>query len=142
MLMTIAEVSKKFDLSADTLRYYERIGLIPSVNRTSGGIRNYTDDDCKWGEFIKCMRGASLPVDVLIEYFTLFQQGDRTIEERKGLLIEQRNQLIAKMEDMQKTLDPLNYKIKGYEQVILTKEKELIKPEDERSLFASRQRIF
>ena len=127
--MTIAEVSKKFDLSADTLRYYERIGLIPSVSRTSGGIRDYTEEECKWVEFIKCMRGAGLPIDVLIEYFALFQQGDKTIKARKELLIRQRNLLIVKMEDMQKTLDRLNYKIDGYEQVVLTKEKGLIKPE-------------
>lgn len=56
--MTIAEVSKKFDISADTLRYYERIGLLPPVRRTSGGIRDYTQEDCNWVEFIKCMRGG------------------------------------------------------------------------------------
>lgn len=105
--MTIAEVSKKLDLSQDTLRYYERIGLIPSVNRNKGGIRDYTEEDCKWIEFIKCMRSAGLPIEVLIEYVGLFQQGDATIEARKELLIGQRKQLIARMEDMQKTLELL-----------------------------------
>lgn len=62
--MTITEVSKKYNLSADTLRYYERIKLLPSVNRTSGGIRDYTDEDCNWVEFIKCMRGAGLSVEI------------------------------------------------------------------------------
>ena len=65
--MTIAEVSKKFDLSQDTLRYYERIGLIPSVNRNKSGNRDYTEEDCRWVEFIKCMRSAGLPIEVLIE---------------------------------------------------------------------------
>ena len=58
--MTIAEVSKKYDISADTLRYYERIGLIPPVNRNRSGIRDYTEADCRWVEFAKCMRGAGL----------------------------------------------------------------------------------
>ncbi len=109
--MTITEVSKEYDLSQDTLRYYERIGLIPSVNRNKSGNRDYTEDDCRWVEFIKCMRSAGLPIEALIEYVGLFQQGDATSEARKELLSEQRKQLIAKMEDNQKTLEPLNYKI-------------------------------
>jgi DNA-binding transcriptional MerR regulator len=86
--MNIAEVSEKYSISQDTLRYYERIGLIPPVNRNKSGIRDYTEEDCRWVEFIKCMRGAGLPIEALIEYVTLFQQGDETIEARKELLIE------------------------------------------------------
>ena len=127
--MTIAEVSKKFDLTQDTLRYYERIGLIPGVKRKSR-IRDYTEEDCRWIEFIKCMRSAGLPIEILIEYVRLFGQGDATIEARKELLTEQRNQLIARMEDMGKTLERLNYKIERYEQTIIPIENELKKSED------------
>ena len=109
--MTITEVSKKYDLSQDTLRYYERIGLIPTVNRNKSGIRDYTDEDCKWVEFIKCMRGAGLPIEVLIEYVALFQEGESTIQARKEILIDQREKLLARMEEMQKTLERLNFKI-------------------------------
>lgn len=125
--MTIAQVSKEYNISADTLRYYERIGLIQNVNRTASGIRDYTEEDCRWVEFIKCMRSAGLPIEVLIEYVSLFQQGDSTIEARRDLLTEQRRQLLEKMEDMQKTLDKLNYKIDFYEKTIIPKEKELTK---------------
>lgn len=128
--MMIAEVSQKYDLSQDTLRYYERIGLIPRVNRNKSGIRDYTEEDCRWVEFIKCMRNAGLPIEALIEYVGLFQKGDETIEIRKELLVEQRKQLIAKMEDMQKTLERLNYKIAIYKQVVVEKEKELKKSKD------------
>ncbi|MDR3600950.1 MAG: MerR family transcriptional regulator [Desulfosporosinus sp.] len=128
--MMIAEVSGKFDLSQDTLRYYERIGLIPSVNRNKSGSRDYTEEDCKWVEFIKCMRSAGLPIEVLIEYVGLFQQGDTTIEVRKELFIEQRKQLLTRMEDMKKTLERLNYKIESYEQSVVKKEKELKRSED------------
>ena len=127
--MMIAEVSGNFDISQDTLRYYERIGLIPHVNRNKSGIRDYTEEDCRWVEFAKCMRSAGLPIEVLIEYVGLFQKGDGTTEARKELLIEQRNQLIIKLEDMKKTLKRLNYKIARYEQTVVEKEKELQKPE-------------
>lgn len=128
--MMIAEVSEKFDISHDTLRYYERIGLIQSVNRNKSGIRDYTEDDCRWIEFIKCMRSAGLPIEVLIEYVGLFQQGDATIKARKELLSEQRNQLMARMEDMQKTLERLNYKISVYEQAVIPIENKLKRSED------------
>ena len=61
--MTIAEVSRQNDLSPDTLRYYERIHLIPPVNRNSSGNRDYTDEDCRWVKFIKCMRSAGLSIE-------------------------------------------------------------------------------
>lgn len=127
--MNIAEVSRKFDLSQDTLRYYERIGLIPSVTRNKSGIRDYTEEDCRWVEFIKCMRNAGLPIEVLIEYVTLFQQGEATVAARKDLLLEQRKQLLLRMEDMKKTLERLNFKIDGYEQ-LAAKEKELKRTDD------------
>ncbi|MGE5474674.1 MAG: MerR family transcriptional regulator [Ignavibacteriales bacterium] len=123
--MTIAEVSKKYNLSQDTLRYYERIGLIPTVNRKKGGMRDYTEEDCRWVEFIKCMRNAGLPIEVLIEYVALFKQGDETIDARKRLLIEQRKLLIEKMEEMKKTIERLDYKIERYERGVVVKEKEL-----------------
>lgn len=123
--MTITEVCRKFDLSADTLRYYERIGLLPHVNRNKSGIRDYTEEDCKWVEFIKCMRTAGLSIEVLAEYVTLFQQGDSTVEARKELLIDQRNQLQTRVEEMQKTLDRLNGKIERYERSECEKEKAL-----------------
>jgi DNA-binding transcriptional MerR regulator len=123
--MTIAEVAKKYDLTADTLRYYERIGLIPRVNRTSGGIRDYGDEDCRWIEFIKCMRGAGLPIEALSEYVKLFQMGDDTVEQRKALLIEQRDILENRMKEMQNTLTRLNEKIRRYEELIVPIEDEL-----------------
>lgn len=113
--MTITEVSKKFDISQDTLRYYERIGLIPAVNRTSSGIRNYTEESCRWIELAKCMRSAGVPIEALIEYCALTQQGDSTITARKELLLEERRKILKKIEDMQQTLCRLNYKIDRYE---------------------------
>ncbi|HNW87598.1 MAG TPA: MerR family transcriptional regulator, partial [Candidatus Limiplasma sp.] len=70
--MTIAEVCKRYSLSADTLRYYERVGLLPAIKRTSGGIRDYSEKDCRWVEYIKCMRSAGVSVETLVEYVMLF----------------------------------------------------------------------
>ena len=124
--MKIREVSEKYEISSDTLRYYERIGLIPTVNRNESGIREYTELDIRRVDFIKCMRGAGLPIEVLIEYVGLVQQGDRTIEARKEILKEQRDLVAARIQEMQKTLTLLNHKIEVYEKAILTKEKDLV----------------
>jgi DNA-binding transcriptional MerR regulator len=128
--MKIAEVSEQSGMSSDTLRYYERIGLIPPVNRNGSGIRDYSELDVKRVEFVKCMRSAGLPIEVLIEYFKLIQQGDKTIEARKEILKEQRELLAARIAEMQKTLDLLDYKIEVYENAVLKKEKEIIQIED------------
>lgn len=120
--MTIAEVSKKYELSPDTLRYYERIGLIPPVPRSKSGIRDYDQSSCQWIELMKCMRAAGVQIEALIEYVALFQQGDGTIDARKALLIEQRDRLVARMAEMQQSLDRLNDKIRRYEAGLMTKE--------------------
>lgn len=123
--MTIAEVANKYELTTDTLRYYERVGLIPGIRRTSGGIREYQEEDCRWIEFIKCMRGAGLSVETLIEYVKLSQKGDETLERRKALLMEQRDALVNKIADMQATLARLNWKIARYESMVPPAENEL-----------------
>ena len=89
--MTIAEVSRQYDISADTLRYYERIGLIPPVPRNKGGIRDYDQESCGWIELMKCMRSAGVQIEALIKYVDLFQQGDATLDARKALLMDQRD---------------------------------------------------
>jgi len=124
--MKIAEVSEQFGLSVDTLRYYERVGLIPPVHRNESGIRDYNELDMRRVDFIKCMRSAGLPIEVLIEYVELVQKGDKTIEARKKILVEQREQLANKMAEMQKTLDLLDHKIEVYENAVLKKEKRII----------------
>ena len=128
--MRISEVSEHSGISTDTLRYYERIGLIPPVNRNRSGIRDYNEIDVKRVDFIKCMRSAGFPIETLIEYYGLVQQGDCTIDSRKDILKKQREQLVAKMEEIQKTLDLVDYKIEVYENVLLKKEKEIIQTED------------
>ena len=130
--MTIAEVSKKVNLSADTLRYYERIGLIPEVNRTESGIRNYTEEDLGWIEFSKCMRNAGMSIEALIEYIKLYKKGDVTLEARKQLLISQKDVIKERLEEIQNTFDRINYKIKNYEKILVEREKDLLKKKDKK----------
>ena len=120
--MTITQVSQKYGLSQDTLRYYERIGIIPPVPRNKSGIRDYDEVSCSWIELMKCMRSAGVQIEALIEYVALFQQGDETIGARKALLVEQRDQLVERMAEMQRSLDRLNDKIERYDQGLMTKE--------------------
>lgn len=118
--MTIKEVCEKFDITADTLRYYERVGVIPKVNRSKGGIRNYTEDDIKWVENAICMRNAGVPIEMLIEYVKLFQQGDSTIVERRNILLEAKEEIQKQLDKYQSTMDRLNYKILKYEEALMT----------------------
>jgi DNA-binding transcriptional MerR regulator len=125
-IMTIAEVSKHYELSIDTLRYYERVGLIPPVRRGKGGIRDYSDKDIEWVGFIKCMRIANIPIEALIEYVNLFKQGKDTQENRKTLLKEQRDQLAERITKLQEILEKLNFKIENYGTAVLEVEKKLV----------------
>ena len=97
--MTISEVSKKYNITADTIRYYEKEGLIPTVPRNKNGIRDFDENSCGWIEFIKCMRSAGLEIETLKRYVSLFRQGTKTVKERKILLEEQREKLLKKQEE-------------------------------------------
>lgn len=125
--MTIAEVSKKTGLSTDTLRYYERIGIIPEVERSESGIRNYTDRDLGWIEFSKCMRNSGMSIESIIEYIKLYNKGDATLEARKQLLVSQRDAMQEKLNELQATLDKLNKKIENYGNQMSVHEKDILK---------------
>lgn len=123
--MTITEVSKLYGLTPDTLRYYERIHLIPAVHRNPNGIRNYTQEDCNWIQFAKCMRSAGISIETLIEYVALFQQGDSTREYRKQMLVEEYEKLQYRVKEMKETMDRLESKIAHYDDTILQAENRL-----------------
>lgn len=121
--MTIKEVSEVYGISADTLRYYERIGMIPEVTRTAGGIRDYQESDLGWVELVICMRKAGLPVEALIEYVKLYQQGDETFEARLQLLSEEREKLEkqkAQKAQIELAVNRLNHKISKYQEAVKT----------------------
>ena len=116
--MTIAEVSKKYNLTPDTIRYYEKEGLIPRVPRNKSGIRDFDENSCRWIEFIKCMRNAGLSIEVLSKYVKLMGEGPKTASERKKLLEDQRDILLKKQKDINETIDRINYKIQIYDDIV------------------------
>ena len=117
--MTIGEVSKKLDIPIDTLRYYEKIGLIGPVPKTKSGIRNYDDISIRQIEFIKCMRSANLPIEELIKYMNLFKEGDKTLKERKQILVNQRENVIKQIEELKKVKERLDHKLELYDEQLL-----------------------
>jgi len=123
--MNISEAVKITGLTAATLRYYESEGLIPPVNRKNGGVRDYQKDDLGWIDFIKCMRSAGMSVESLIEYTTLFRNGEQSDEARKNILIRERDQLLAKQKEISETIERLNGKIKSFEGNLKTSEDSL-----------------
>lgn len=118
--MTIKEVSEKFAISQDTLRYYERIGMIPAVTRTASGIRNYQKSDIDWVEHAICMRSAGLPIEAMIEYVKFCQIGDETIPARLQILSDQKVSLLEQKNKINATLKRLDYKISRYEDAVET----------------------
>ena len=118
--MTIKEVCERFSLAQDTLRYYERVGVIPEVHRTKGGIRDYTEEDIKWVENAVCMRSAGVPVEILIEYVKLFREGDGTMQARRNLLVAAREEVQKNLDKYLTTMERLNYKIFRYDEALKT----------------------
>lgn len=120
--MTIKEVCERYPISPDTLRYYERVGAIPPVNRDKNGIRDYTEEDIGSVENAICMRNAGVPVEQVVEYVRLCQKGDTTFSQRRDLLKKVRQDILEQIERAQRELERLEYKIGRYEAAVETGE--------------------
>ena len=118
--MNIKEVCEKFNISQDTLRYYEKVGVIPPVNRTAGGIRDYNEADLGWVQNAVCMRDAGMSVEKLVEYVELFQQGEQTLAARRDLLKEVREEMLEARAKYDSAIERLDYKIGKYEEAVET----------------------
>lgn len=114
--MNIKSASDLLGISADTIRYYERVGLVPPITRTATGIRDFQDQDIEALEFIKCFRSVGVSVDSLVDYMSLYQKGDETREERLGILEEEKKKLEERLSQLQVALNRLNLKIKLYKE--------------------------
>lgn len=110
MLYSIGEVAKKLDISTYTLRYYDKEGLLPFVDRNAAGRRVFKDEDFNYLETISCLKEAGLPVKQIASFIELCLAGDRTLDERYDFLLEQETDLEAKMASLQHTLDFLRWK--------------------------------
>ena len=110
-MYSIQEVSKKTGLSTHTLRYYEKEGLLPHVERTPGGFRQYTDEDLESLGLICCLKNTGMSLQEITRFLTLSHQGDHTLKERVELLRAHRENVIERMNEMQKYLDKVTWKL-------------------------------
>lgn len=115
---SIAEVAERSGLSADTLRYYEKIGLIDAPPRDSGGRRTYAQDDVEWIAFLLRLRSTGMPLRLMKEYADLRRIGSVTADRRKDILVEHREEIHLRMAEMQAFLDVLDYKIRHYAAIV------------------------
>ncbi|MBO0840286.1 MAG: MerR family transcriptional regulator [Sciscionella sp.] len=114
MTYSIAQAARHSGLSIDTLRYYERIGLVQPPARNSGGRRIYTDEDLGWLGFLTKLRRTGMPIKMMREYARLREQGMHTSGPRKRILVQHRDDVIARIEELRACLDVLDYKIENY----------------------------
>jgi DNA-binding transcriptional MerR regulator len=119
--MTIKEMTKLTGLSADTLRYYERIGLIPAIPRTEHGVRTYDLIHVEWIEAVLKLRASGMTLEMIIEYVRLATIGEATIEARKNLLEEEQERLSDKIAELQERQKTINLKIADYYDDLLPK---------------------
>lgn len=116
--MTIREIAAKTNMSTDTLRYYERIGLLPPVPRNAAGIRNYDEYFVNFINFIKKLRASGMSLEHIIDYIRLAEMGDATIQERKKLLAEAREMLLDKINSLQLVAELADYQLRNYENLL------------------------
>lgn len=113
--LTIKEVSEQYGITQDTLRYYERAGMIPRVTRSASGHRDYQPEDLAWVELAKYLRGAGLTVEAIVDYVRLYQQGAETVPARLELLRRQREALLDQRRQIEAALARLDHKIRWHQ---------------------------
>ena len=104
MVYTVGEMAKRLEVPASTLRYYDKEGLLPFVERSSGGMRMFRDSDLEWLQVISCMKKAGMPLRDIRRYIQLAMQGDDTIDTRLQMFRRQREVLLQQIDDMRRIL--------------------------------------
>lgn len=115
MLHTVGEMAKLLGVPASTLRYYDQEGLLPFVERSSGGMRMFHDSDYEWLQIIECLKKTGMPLKDIREFVRMAMQGDETIDARLEMILRQREAVRRKLEDLQQTLETLDFKCWYYE---------------------------
>ena len=110
-MYSIQEVCNKTGLTAHTLRYYEKEGLLTHVSRSSGGFRQYSDEDMEWLGLICCLKNTGMSIQEIARFVQLTHEGDHTLEERVELLREHRERVLERMAEMQEHLDKVTWKL-------------------------------
>lgn len=111
---SIKEMAEITGLSQDTLRFYEKEGIISPVTRLPNGHRSYQEYDRNWLDFILCLRSTGMSYSEILRYKDLMEEGDDTLLQRREILITHRENLLKSMEEQQKALEAINWKIEHY----------------------------
>ena len=114
---SITEVAERTNLTAHTLRYYEKEGLLPFVDRSHSGNRDFKDKDLEWLELICCLKNTGMPIKKIKEYIELCLKGDTTIDVRRQIFLIHREEVINQIDELNKNLDKINCKINYYDHV-------------------------
>ncbi|AZB41311.1 MerR family transcriptional regulator [Bacillus sp. FJAT-42376] len=115
MGLTIKEASEKTGMSTHTIRFYEKEGLLPFLKRDQAGYRIFTDHDLEWLDFISCLRVTDIPLSELKRIVELTEEGIHTIPERKNVLLEHKEKLIAKQEELDRAFKKIEVKMKYFD---------------------------
>lgn len=115
MLYTVGEMAKKIGVAPSTLRYYDKEGLLPFVERSGGGIRMFKDSDMESINIIECLKKTGMTIKEIKQFIDWCREGDSTIEDRLALIDRQRENVLKQMEQLYRTLDTLTYKHWYYE---------------------------
>lgn len=115
MQYTVGQMAKRLGVAPSTLRYYDKEGLLPYVERSEGGIRVFKESDYEWLSIIECLKQSGLSIKEIRRYIDLCRQGDATISQRLQLFVNRRRAVQQQMAQLQKTLDLLDYKLWFYE---------------------------
>ena len=118
MTRSIQGAAAETGLSPDTLRYYERIGVLPGIARTRSGHRRFSEGDIGWIKLVQCLRATGMPIEELHRYAMLMQEGDSTAEERLQLLEEHRARINSDLQELETALELVERKIAGYDALL------------------------
>jgi DNA-binding transcriptional MerR regulator len=113
-MYTIREVCEKTGLTAHTLRYYEKEKLLPSVDRSAGGFRQYSDEDMEKLAMICCLKNTGMSLQEIAQFMALSREGDSTLQARCEMLKKHRESVLERMEEMQRYLDKVTRKYDFY----------------------------
>lgn len=115
MIYTVSEIAKILNIAPSTIRYYDKEGLLPAVERSRGGIRIFTERDLGWLRMISCLKSTGMPIKEIRRYAESARKGDDTLEERLQMIYRQRERLLAQMKELEQTLAVVDYKCWYYE---------------------------
>ena len=137
---SIGQAAQMTGLTAHTLRYYEKEGLLPFVKKSGSGLRVFSDNDIGWLQMIECLKGVGMPLKGIKQYIDWFIEGDSTLEKRLQMFKEQKANLEAQMAQLQKHMNKINYKINLYSKAV--EEGSLALVQNDPELLKEKERVY